>query len=148
MSPQPAGLARTERAPDPLTRFRRFAPSLRESLRFLLFGIVALSIDVGVFFFLASVGSPLAIAKSAGYLSALAFTLLFLLPRVFSEPNTLLRSIVVLAVYMLTGALNVLIFEISILTGFAIVIAYSVATIASASLNLFSVRVIIHLRRS
>lgn len=114
-----------------------------QALRFLLFGSIALLLDAGVFWLFLYLGAPPALAKSAGYFSAVVFTLLFLVPTVFSQRNSALRILVMMATYGLTGVANVATFNLSQSLGIVTLPAFLLATAVSSSLNFLLIKTLV-----
>jgi putative flippase GtrA len=112
-------------------------------LRFITFGLIAVVLDLVTFSAFLAVGLTPNFAKAAGYSVALAFTLKYLLPGVFRSTNNPARFFGAMFIYLSTGVMNVTTFSLVAGATSALAIAFLAGTAVSASVNYFSIKILI-----
>jgi len=121
---------------------------VRALVRFLLFGVAAVSIDYSVLNFAMMLGLFPSASKAAGYIAALTFTVAFVTRFVFGTATTSLDKLLVLALYLTTGTLNVLIFEVSIVSLLSIQVSFLNALVCTSILNFLGLNLLMRYQSS
>lgn len=115
-------------------------PELTRVTRFIAFGLAGTTIDYMSFISVMAVGLEPELAKAFGYLVAISFTTLFISRFVFRVKVTPKKRLKTLALYLLTGVLNVLAFSVMLELQLDQNLAFLLATILAASANYFFVK--------
>jgi len=138
------GLGRPKRRQGrPCVRLRsQIRNELYPLIRFIIFGLVAVVIDLVTLNVSVGLGMHPSWAKITGYVLALSFTLKFLSPIVFRRVNTPFQVFVATLLYLSTGVVNVLIFSIVFGHSSNLNIAFFAGTVSSASLNYVALRLL------
>jgi putative flippase GtrA len=116
---------------------------LSELFRFLIFGLLAVSIDYGVFIALVAMDADPVIAKAIGYFAALAFAMMFVVRFTFHRTVQSTENLKVLAIYIATGIANVAVFQIMRTKDLSSTLSFLVAVTVSSILNFFILRFIV-----
>jgi putative flippase GtrA len=127
----------------PYVRLRsKIKNELYPLIRFIIFGLVAVVIDLVTLNVSVGLGMHPSWAKITGYVLALSFTLKFVSPIVFRSVNTPFQVFVTTLVYLSTGVVNVVIFSIVFGLSSNLNIAFFAGTVSSASLNYVALRLL------
>jgi putative flippase GtrA len=119
---------------------------LSEFFRFLLFGLLAVSIDYAALSALVALSVDPVVAKAIGYIAALSFTMMFVIRFTFKRALQPGENLKVLIIYFSTGIANVAVFQIMRTKDISISLSFLVALTVSSILNFISLRFIVQRR--